>query len=73
MENRLGQMKLEKKGGKDIKHYYSVSGTIEGIWATMAAVGVSRRAQTGDAKEVELNDYILEDVNERERGVWDDS
>lgn len=69
MENRLEQMKLEKKRGKDIKHYYSVSGMIEGIWAKTAAMGVSRRAQTGDAKEVALNDYILEDVNERERGV----
>lgn len=39
------------------------------IWVKMAATGVARRGQIGDAKEMELNDCILEGVNEREREV----
>ena len=39
----------------------------------MAATGVSRKGQTRDCREMELKDCMLEGVNERERGVQDDS
>lgn len=35
----------------------------------MVVIGVVRRGQIGDVKEMELNDCILEGVNEREREV----